>query len=288
MDTDSDGYENNGSYYSDSDYDNGNEQSSNLPYQFPVSEQQFTDVIDRFVDDAYNDPDVILRKRFQIDQTRKQMDRVFSRQSVLFCIDVEAWEKDPSKVTEIGIAIYDPRFQELALTPNIKTLHLQISENLGLNNGKYVPNNRENFLGMQSWNFNMAAAIDIVQGLIDRYFQEGQDYDCSLVGHDLKNDINWLQNIGLHIPHDARELDTQTLYSYTHGRQGASLKNCLRSVNQPAAYLHNAGNDAYYTILLALKLCDPNVRAVSGFEYNLNNNDKINSTNVDKVILMFS
>ena len=31
----------------------------------------------------------------------------------------------------------------------------------------------------------------------------------------------------------------------------------------PHAFLHNAGNDAYYTLVLALRLCDPQSRALS-------------------------
>lgn len=42
-----------------------------------------------------------------------------------------------------------------------------------------------------------------------------------------------------------------------------SLKDSLRLVRQPFAFLHNAGNDAYYTLLLCLALADPFYRMAS-------------------------
>lgn len=102
----------------------------------------------------------------------------------------------------------------------------------------------------------------------------------------MKNDLRWLAQLGISIPGPNRELDTQTLYSYTHGRDGASLARYLKAVNQTAGYLHNAGNDAYYTLLLALKLCDPCERWENGLDYNINNHEAKAVTNAADVIQM--
>lgn len=52
-------------------------------------------------------------------------------------------------------------------------------------------------------------------------------------------------------------IDTAAVLNLTHGQQLPSLKDALRLVLQPFAFLHNAGNDAYYTLLLCLALADP-------------------------------
>ncbi|OBA20890.1 hypothetical protein METBIDRAFT_41865 [Metschnikowia bicuspidata var. bicuspidata NRRL YB-4993] len=208
-----------------------------------------------------------LNTKSKLSQIQKQMDRVFTRSSALFCVDVEAWEHDTKQITEIGISIYDPSFQELALVPNIKTYHIRIAEGINFKNGDYVPDHSANFSGGDSYVFSRLQARSLLQALINFYFGPNYPFFCSLVGHDLKGDIKWLENLGVSISRNVRKLDTQTLFSYTHGRDRASLKNALRTLNQPYAFLHNAGNDAYYTILLALKLCDPGVRRLTGIEY---------------------
>lgn len=96
-----------------------------------------------------------------------------------------------------------------------------------------------------------------------------------MMGHDLMSDLRWLSLIGVRFAQNMRKLDTKIVFAYTHGHNGASLKNALIAAKQPHAFLHNAGNDAYYTVLLALKLCDPGARHYSGFEYYTNEeNDK--------------
>ncbi|GEQ71532.1 hypothetical protein JCM33374_g5216 [Metschnikowia sp. JCM 33374] len=195
------------------------------------------------------------------------MNRVFTRRNILFCIDVEAWEHNQEYVTEIGVSIYDPRPQKLALTPDIKTYHILINDNRDVKNGNFVPDHSSNFSGGTTHILSLKQSRALLQGLINHYFVEPHVPNCILVGHDLRGDIKWLNKLGVSIASDVRKLDTQTLFSYTHGLAGASLQNALRTVNQPFAFLHNAGNDAYYTIMLALKLCDPKVRRLTGIDF---------------------
>lgn len=193
------------------------------------------------------------------------MKKVFLRKSVLFCVDVEAWERETRLITEIGVSIYDPRGQEYALSPYIQNHHILIQETLAKRNGKFVPEHSANFNGGLSYVLCKEEAIDLMQTLIRKYF--GDDLiQCLLVGHDVRGDIKWLTQMGIEMPPKMDVLDTQTLYSHTHGKKGNSLKNALRDVGQPYAFLHNAGNDAYYTVLLALRLCDPQVRKLTQFD----------------------
>lgn len=194
----------------------------------------------------------------RLKQVKDEMERVFRRQTILFCVDVEAWERDTKQVTEIGVSIYDPRGQELALTPVLKNIHIIIAENQRRKNGRFVPEHSGNFSGHTSHLLSRSDACSYLRWLIDVYFHA--DFECTLVGHDIRGDVKWLAELGVELPRTAPLLDTQRLFAASHGKHGASLKNALVAVQQPFAFLHNAGNDAYYTVLLALRLCDPAVR----------------------------
>lgn len=195
---------------------------------------------------------------------KEGMKAVFGRRSILFCIDVEAWEVNTKVVTELGIAIYDPRKQANALIPDIKLIHIVIKENMKRKNGRFVPEHSRNYNGKTTYILPQAEAVRFVQSLIQYYFiDKAHKRQCYLVGHDVRGDIEWMKKLGIQFPTNIDSLDTQKLYAASHGMKGASLKNALRSADIPHAFLHNAGNDAYYTLALALKLCDPQSRSLS-------------------------
>lgn len=61
-------------------------------------------------------------------------------------------------------------------------------------------------------------------------------------------------------------LDTEQFYRKSYGEKGSSLGKILRLFEIPHAFLHNAGNDAYYTLHLFMKFCDVNFRKISGMD----------------------
>ncbi|CUM45200.1 uncharacterized protein AC631_03488 [Debaryomyces fabryi] len=195
---------------------------------------------------------------------KEGMKIVYGRRSILFCIDVEAWEVNTKVVTELGIAIFDPRKQGNALMPNITLIHIIIKENMRRKNGRFVPEHSRNYNGKTTYILSEIEAVKFIQSLIQYYFIDiRHKRQCYLVGHDVRGDIQWMLKLGIHFPADTSSLDTQKIYAASHGMNGASLKNALRSADIPHAFLHNAGNDAYYTLVLALRLCDPQSRALS-------------------------
>lgn len=195
---------------------------------------------------------------------KRGMGLVYKRENILFCIDVEAWEVNPKIVTEIGISIYDPRGQTFNLVPYIVQIHIIIKENQHLKNGRYVPEHSKNFNGGTTYIMGQQEAVDFTQDLIQYYFfQPKTNIRTCLVGHDLKGDISWFKNLGIKFPTQTNILDTQAIFSASHGSKGNSLKNALRASNLPYAFLHNAGNDSYYTLLLAMTLCDPHARKIN-------------------------
>lgn len=75
-----------------------------------------------------------------------------------------------------------------------------------------------------------------------------------------------MNSLGVNFPTGYQTIDTNHLCRISHGRANISLKKALEAVDIPYAYLHNAGNDAYYTLLLAMKLCDPQSRVRYGLD----------------------
>ncbi|KAG7193371.1 uncharacterized protein KQ657_000789 [Scheffersomyces spartinae] len=224
----------------------------------------YTEYFDDELSDYYNSIDYAknkyLRGLLRSLPLFAAMERVYTRRNILFCIDVEAWEHDTKLVTELGVSIYDPRGQGLSIAPNITTYHIIIDEFSGKRNGRFVPNHLEYFNGGITYQMPQMEAVEFVQALIDYYFMSREHFGCCLVGHDVKGDSNWFRSIGIKLPYELTIIDTHTIYSLSHGRQGGSLKNLLKLVQVPNAFLHNAANDAYYTLLVAMKLCDPHVR----------------------------
>lgn len=187
---------------------------------------------------------------------RKYMETVYHKERPLVAIDVEAWEKSLKKVTEIGISVYDPRNQHKSPFPLTKTVHLVVKENINLNNGKYVPDNKRRFMGGSSKVLNFAECTKFVQAVVEQYINVDGGV---LVGHQIDGDIKWLKSIGVKLPDDVECVDTLKLYSFSRS-SGGTLRGILRKVGIPHAYLHNAANDAYYTLLAALAYCDPAFR----------------------------
>lgn len=198
----------------------------------------------------------LLRQHFE-----KCLRSVYCKETILFSIDVEAWERETNFVTEIGLSIYDPRNQLASMIPSFKQVHIRIRENFNKLNGRFVPDHSQNSINGTSYVMTKKETVKFVQVLIDFYFNI-PSFPAALVGHGVTGDIKWFSNLGISFPPNFKIVDTQMLYSLTKGEQGSSLKKALRKVDIPYAFLHNAFNDAYYTLVLAMKLCDPNCRVL--------------------------
>ena len=210
-----------------------------------------------------------------------------SNKTICFAIDVEAFEFDTDIVTEIGISIYDPRENIHSLTPIIRSYHLIVAEALPLRNKKFVCDFKDCFLLGESLVLPLEQCVEFIQSLINFYMkcetEQDLTWERAFVGHSIAGDIRWLKKIGVHIPEldneltkaadpveskgderHAKMLDTGKIYSICYGKKGSSLGKLLRLFHMPHAFLHNAGNDAYYTLLLILKLGDYNFRRQIG------------------------
>ncbi|AGO10803.1 AaceriAFR712Cp [[Ashbya] aceris (nom. inval.)] len=193
------------------------------------------------------------------------------RNTILFSIDIEAYESNTAVITEVGISIYDPRENEDTLVPHFRTYHLCPEESLGLLNKRFVPNHKHEFLHGETMVMPLSECVEFINGLVEYYLRPptGADdgYARAIVGHGVSGDLQWLRSLLIDLPttsgpgnshpHDhVSILDTAQLYQYFYGQKGSSLGKSLRLHGVPHSYLHNAGNDAYYTLQLLMKMGD--------------------------------
>lgn len=73
-----------------------------------------------------------------------------------------------------------------------------------------------------------------------------------LVGHDVGTDVNYLRKVGfdpLSLPNLREVVDTASMYrALTRETNPRKLGSVLETFDIPGWFLHNAGNDAVYTL----------------------------------------
>jgi len=193
---------------------------------------------------------------------------------VFVAIDVEAWEEDKETVTEIGIAAIC-----LPLTPVVHRQHdvenqtdaarsatrgcfhhrhILVREYLEMRNGKFIADNRDHFLFGDSEVLHLADAVREVQAELS-----AADF---IVGLAMQGDLSWLRSIGVGgLDADAdifqsRLVDIQLLdcahvETCQDPLQPPGLRALAERFNLDPQRLHNAGNDAAFTLQVALSQC---------------------------------
>ncbi|KAF7184976.1 hypothetical protein HII31_13599 [Pseudocercospora fuligena] len=189
--------------------------------------------------------------------------------AIIICVDCEAFEFDQHKVTEVGVSMFDTRdvpqtiaeISREALFSNIVSSHYRISEYGHLRNKRYSKGNPDAFaFGKSTW----IGLADIKQTLQD-VFENAAKLPppitglrkIVLAGHAIKNDLEYLRKLDFDvndIPSVVMKLDTQTIAVSKKRQMG--LANQLGALRIVPEHLHNAGNDAAYTLraLLAIAI----------------------------------
>ncbi|KAF2006223.1 hypothetical protein P154DRAFT_422772 [Amniculicola lignicola CBS 123094] len=212
---------------------------------------------------------------------------IFDQSIVFVCVDVEAYERAHHIITEIGIATLDTR--ELQGVPpgvdgvgwrsKIRARHLRIRENKHLVNGEFVSGCPERFdfgtseivsladAPMQvaaCFNPPFGAAVfsqNVSEPLISLLDDIGSSTPRKVVllGHDTLTDIKYLQDLGydpLKHPYLVESLDSAILYRVWKQEQNITkLGNILYDFDIVGWNLHNAGNDAVFTLQAMLAVC---------------------------------
>lgn len=204
----------------------------------------------------------------------------FDRFQVFIALDVECYEHDKSKVTEIGIATLDTQdLQSVApgpcganWQPKIRARHFLIREHLHLQNNDFVAGCPDRFEYGSSELINIAdAPARIAECFRPPYGcpsselstlggSSGEKRSVVLVGHDVSQDIRYLSRVGYNVnnmhPGSFSILDTSALHrALVREWQPHSLAGILLDFDLQAWHLHNAGNDAVYTLWVMFAVC---------------------------------
>ncbi|KAI6850014.1 hypothetical protein KC327_g3580 [Hortaea werneckii] len=209
---------------------------------------------------------------------------------IFVCIDCEAFEHNHSKITEIGVAVLDtretahlhPSFDPLpAWFDKIKYAHYRPVEYARLQNKTFIQGCPEQFnFGPSTW-VHLADMRRILQNIFADPTQLARAADFTIttlsptpaprnvifVAHGAGNDTAYLRHLSFDLsnPQDntnspvQQTLDTQKLCGTSSKKSPLSLHRlCLCLHLSPLLNLHNAGNDAGYTLqaLLALAVND--------------------------------
>ncbi|EJD01094.1 uncharacterized protein FOMMEDRAFT_158230 [Fomitiporia mediterranea MF3/22] len=193
----------------------------------------------------------------------KVRDIYASKKGTWMAIDIEAWTVLSSAITELGWSFQrwndDQEMQGQG--------HFIIKKNKNLRNGQHVADAQDKFA------FGSSVELETTEfkSKVDSLFTDLQSSGpLFLVFHDAHGDIRFLNNseyfpeglidnfmfsLPSGIPDEGTfVIDTTELFSALEGdaRMKRSLGDMCRLLNIETLHLHNAGNDAHYT-LLALK-----------------------------------
>lgn len=194
-------------------------------------------------------------------------------QDVLFiAVDVEAYERPPRMITEVGVATLDTRdlkyqapgkvgedWQQL-----IRARHFRIAEYKHYVNTEFVQGcpdrfefGKSEFVGKDNIGNELAQCFD--QPYSGTTTDTDEKRNIILVGHDVSQDINYLQQVGFNILNSGNlidKIDTAELFRvHTKDPNPRSLGSILYEFDLMGWHLHNAGNDAVYTIWAMLATC---------------------------------
>lgn len=162
----------------------------------------------------------------------KSLNTMVTSANKLFCMDLE-FHENSKVVTEVGVTLYYPQ------TKKLEVFHFVVQEYYNRRNGRCVPDHKDDFLWGNSQLLRMKEVEQAVLHLVS-----DADY---LVGHAFENDKKFLAQSGYF--KDTKVLDTQVFSRYYFKeRQRMSLERVANGLGMRTSCLHNAGNDAFYTM----------------------------------------
>lgn len=204
----------------------------------------------------------------------------FDQEVVFVCVDVESYERAHHKITEIGMATLDtrdlvntaPSSDGEAWRKLIKARHFRIKEHRHLINSEFVQGHPDGFefgestiVSLEEAPAQVAACFQPPFGvhasnttedeLIKISLREldlNEKRNLVLLGHDTLSDIRYLQQLGydpVKVENIIEALDTAKMYqAWRRDSQPTSLGRIMNDFDVAAWKLHNAGNDAVYTV----------------------------------------
>ncbi|OBZ70193.1 Good for full DBP5 activity protein 2 [Grifola frondosa] len=181
-------------------------------------------------------------------------------------VDFEAWDRDHTMLTEFGYSlVYWDKNEEVR-----ERGHFIVKEHRGYTN-TYVPEHRNDYNFGRSEEVNKKAFKQRICDLITKHRNLGPLF---LVFHDYNQDIKYLRSESVNaisqveflLPETAQEkevyiVDTADMFAALEGdtNQKRSLERVCRHLQIPTMFLHNAGNDAHYTLLSMISMASGGV-----------------------------
>lgn len=187
---------------------------------------------------------------------------------VLVAIDIEAYERSHRAITEVGIATLDTQ-DLINQSPGsngedwhqyIHARHFIIEEHKHFVNKDFVRGCPDKF----EYGKSELVSIKDIASVLANCFRtaSGENQKIVLVGHDVKNDIDYCHQLGFSILNRSsliEVLDTAVMYKAITGeQQSRALGSIVYDFDLTAWHLHNAGNDAVYTLWAWLAMCVTN------------------------------
>lgn len=198
--------------------------------------------------------------------------------SVLFvCVDVESYEKDHSKITEVGVATLDTRHL-IGVAPGvdgkhwrtkINARHFRIREYQHLTNSQFVSGCPDRFEFGTSEFIDLDEAAKYVEACCKpssdaagggvSLLDPEEQRNIVFLGHDTNTDVEYLRQLGFDVhalPNMLETLDSAVLHQFwTKQPDTTSLSKILGEFDIVGWHMHNAGNDAVYTVQAMLGVC---------------------------------
>ncbi|KAI1144464.1 hypothetical protein F5Y05DRAFT_407856 [Hypoxylon sp. FL0543] len=175
------------------------------------------------------------------------------------CVDVEAWERGAHDVTEVGLTVLDtqdimdvpPGTDGRNWFPLMKSYHFIIREHTNKVNRRYV-HGCPHLFNFGHSEYVYSRDISRVIGAIIGDHESKDTRPVIMVGHDVGQDLNYLQRVGFNIwrvPHFVDEIDTKSMFQRLEkSSNGRGLAKVCEDLGMPGRNFHNAGNDATYTL----------------------------------------
>ncbi|KAL8670541.1 MAG: hypothetical protein Q9168_004920 [Polycauliona sp. 1 TL-2023] len=199
---------------------------------------------------------------------------------VLFVsVDVEAFEYNQRLITEVGISTLDtkalvgiqPGVRGSNWVGKIRSHHFRVREHGHLLNKDHVEGCPGKFdFGESGW-----ISIKDVSKVLEEYCHPArvshscETYKVVLVGHDVSADIRYFNKIGLDIVEFFSDcIDTSNLYkALNRDNRQYSLSALLLRYGIAARNLHNAGNDARFTLYVMVAIALDHFQSKKSAEY---------------------
>ncbi|KAF9585252.1 hypothetical protein BGW38_003213 [Lunasporangiospora selenospora] len=188
--------------------------------------------LDRATDMVVNAPGVL-----QDASTSSSSGSGVSQPRWFISVDVESFERDHSKILEIGWSIWDSGSNLFV------DKHYAVSDYRHLKNGRFVPDRRDRFMfGTTIWE-PLEKCISAFQQDLDTATAQNMKGEYVLIAHDLASDETYLQKMGVQFPKNMVPFDTIELNCARIGDSNAKvgLGKLLDSLDIENYCLHNAG-----------------------------------------------